>query len=93
MFFLIAYGPLCQYNRSRMKQYKEWIVRGSIPTGTTLNTLTYDQWRVASQWEKDAFLEHWARQGALSFACLTCGMPSVRGVGSCPACRDLAVSA
>lgn len=66
-----------------------WKARtGVIPAGTTLDTLTHAQWRTASLAEREAFTRHWARNGWASFVCLTCGMPSYRGVASCPACKE-----
>jgi len=66
-----------------------WKARtGTIPAGTTLDSLTHAQWKEASLPEQVAFLKHWGRQGIVSFVCLTCGMPSWRGVASCPACKE-----
>lgn len=72
-----------------MKEYIPWHSRsGDIPGGATLDTVTHAQWRAASIHEREAFTDHWGRQGVVSFGCLTCGMPHWRGVASCPACKE-----
>lgn len=58
-----------------------------IPEGRTLDTVTAEEWRAATQDERRRFLQDWARRGVVSFVCLNCSFPSAHGVAFCEACR------
>lgn len=61
----------------------------AIPESRDLNTVTADEWRAASTYERDAFTDGQRRRGCVSMVCLTCGFPTVYGQASCDACRDI----
>lgn len=56
------------------------------PLGT-IDTVTPEAWRAASEAERRGFHRFWNSRGEASFQCLTCGYPTVYGQGSCEACR------
>ena len=61
--------------------------RAPLRGGETLNSVTPEQWRRATQKQREAFHRYWAERGVASFVCLTCGFPTVRGQASCEACE------
>jgi predicted RNA-binding Zn-ribbon protein involved in translation (DUF1610 family) len=54
----------------------------------TLDSITPEQWNKFSKDEKINFNNYWIIQGVVSFLCLNCGYPTVRGQSRCVACRE-----
>ena len=57
-----------------------------IPEDRTLDTVTPDEWNVATLLERNLFMREQGSRGMASLVCLGCGFPAAYGRARCEAC-------